>query len=269
MPITPAPTTTIERGTRSRSRMLSESMMVAPSNSTVAGRAGLVPVAMTMFSALISRSCAGDLAQGDGVVVDEPAGAGEQGDVVAGQLVADDVDLAADHVLGAGGQVGDGDVLLDPVTLPVQLALGEAGEIEHRLAQRLGGDGAGVDADPADHVAAVDDGHPAAELGRGDGGLLAAGTGSDDEHVEVGHPPQSGRAGAVGKGRGRLRQQLLDRAGPLLGELAPRPFEGARSHVASRGEDHVLRGDLGAGAGVEQLVRGGAVVRGGSGGAGL
>jgi hypothetical protein len=119
---------------------------------------------------------AGHLAQGDGVGVDETAGSGVEGDVVAGELAADDVDLSADHVLGTGGQVGDGDVLLQPVALPVQIALGETGEVEHRLAQRLGGNGAGVDGDPADHVGAVDDGHSAAQLGRGDGGLLATRT---------------------------------------------------------------------------------------------
>ncbi len=52
MPITPAPTTTIERGMCLRSRIWSESTMVAPSNSTVAGRAGRVPTAMTILSAL-------------------------------------------------------------------------------------------------------------------------------------------------------------------------------------------------------------------------
>ena len=55
MPITPAPATTIERGTRSRWRMPSESMMVLSSNSTVSGRAGRVPVATMIFSALTSR----------------------------------------------------------------------------------------------------------------------------------------------------------------------------------------------------------------------
>jgi hypothetical protein len=44
-----------------------------------------------------------------------------------------------------------------------------------------------VDGDPADHVGAVDDSDPAAELGRAYGGLLAAGAGSDDKHVEVAH----------------------------------------------------------------------------------
>jgi len=89
------------------------------------------------------------------------------------------------------GQVGDGDVLLEAVALAVQIALGEAGEVENRLAQGLGGDGAGVDGDPTDHVGAVDDGDPAAELGRRDGSLLAARAGSYDKHVEVGHPGES------------------------------------------------------------------------------
>ena len=119
----------------------------------------------------------------EGVRVDELRGADDQRDVVAGELVADDVDLPADHVLGAGGQVGDRDVVLDPVGLAVQLALVEAGQVEHGLAQGLRRDGAGVDADPADHVPALDDGRPVAELGGGDGGLLAGGPGPDDDHV--------------------------------------------------------------------------------------
>ena len=56
MPITPAPTITMDRGTRSSDSTLSESMIVRPSNSTLAGRAGRVPVAMTMCSAVSSRS---------------------------------------------------------------------------------------------------------------------------------------------------------------------------------------------------------------------
>ncbi len=55
MPITPAPTTTIERGTRSRWMMPSESMIVRSSKATLDGRAGTVPVAMTIFSALTLR----------------------------------------------------------------------------------------------------------------------------------------------------------------------------------------------------------------------
>ena len=55
MPITPAPTTTIERGTLSRLMMPSESMIVLSSKATLAGRAGVVPVAMTILSAVILR----------------------------------------------------------------------------------------------------------------------------------------------------------------------------------------------------------------------
>ncbi len=51
MPITPAPTTTIEDGTRSMFRIWSESTIVSPSKSTVVGRAGFVPTAITMWSA--------------------------------------------------------------------------------------------------------------------------------------------------------------------------------------------------------------------------
>ena len=48
MPITPAPTTTIVAGSDFRSRMPSESSTRSSSNSTPVGRAGLVPVAITM-----------------------------------------------------------------------------------------------------------------------------------------------------------------------------------------------------------------------------
>ena len=52
IPITPAPATTIDRGTCSRFTIPSESMIVRSSNCTVAGRAGRVPVAITIASAL-------------------------------------------------------------------------------------------------------------------------------------------------------------------------------------------------------------------------
>ena len=48
MPMTPAPTTTIEDGTFVSPRMPSESSTRCSSNSIPAGRAGLVPVAMTI-----------------------------------------------------------------------------------------------------------------------------------------------------------------------------------------------------------------------------
>ena len=97
----------------------SESTIVRSSKSTLSGRAGRVPVAMTILSAVTLAVPPGAVVDPDRVLVVEnrPVPA-DQRDPVAGELVADHVDLAADHVLGAGGQVGDGDVLLDPVALP-------------------------------------------------------------------------------------------------------------------------------------------------------
>src|ERR1039457_5154137 len=121
------------------------------------------------------------------VRVGETAGAGQDRDPVTGQLAAHHVHLAADHVAGTGGQVADRDVVLDPVARPVHLALVQAGQVQDRLTQGLGRDRAGVQADAADHVLALDDRHPPLELRRGDGCLLAAGPRADHQHVEVVH----------------------------------------------------------------------------------
>ena len=75
-----------------------------------------------------------------GVRVEETAGAGHGRDPVTGKLAAHHFHLTADHMGGTGGQVGDGDLVLDPVALPVYLALVHAGQVEDRLAQGLGRD---------------------------------------------------------------------------------------------------------------------------------
>ena len=90
----------------------------------------------------------------------------DQLDAVALELVADDLPLGADHVLGHRHEVGDGDLALDPERFAEQAAAGGSGQVQGRLAQGLGGDGAGVDLRPAQDVVAFDDGHPLAELGR-------------------------------------------------------------------------------------------------------
>ena len=56
MPMTPAPATTMVRGTCSRCTMPSESMIVRSSNATLAGRAGRVPTAITTASAVTVRT---------------------------------------------------------------------------------------------------------------------------------------------------------------------------------------------------------------------
>ena len=56
IPITPAPTTTREFGSQSSETMSSESSTVRPSKATVEGRAGRVPVAITILAAVMRRS---------------------------------------------------------------------------------------------------------------------------------------------------------------------------------------------------------------------
>jgi hypothetical protein len=124
---------------------------------------------------------------GHGVRVLEPGDAAEDVHVVAQELVADHLDLAADHMLCARQQVLDRDLALDAIAHAVQVPLGEPGEVEDCLAQRLGRDRAGVDADAAHHVAPLGDGHAFAQLGCGDRCLLAAGPGADHQQVVVIH----------------------------------------------------------------------------------
>ena len=195
MPITPPPTTTSARGRCGSFRMPSESSTVESSNSTVFGRFGRVPTAITMLSAVIRRSSL-PAVDGDRVRVDEARVAVQHLHVVARQLVAHHVDLALDDGLRAPEEVLDRDVVLHLVALPVQLLLGHAGQVDHGLAQRLGRQRAGVGAHPADHVPPLDDGDALAELRGLDRGLLSGRAGTDHQQVEVARGG-SGRLGCA------------------------------------------------------------------------
>src|ERR1035441_9169749 len=208
IPITPAPATTIERGTPNPSFLDPD-----PAGARDHHRAGHLlqvgdPVGIN-HGAVVELDAGGTGGPGAGgdhdrlgrgpadpavavvdvhrVRVGETAGAGQDRDPVTGQLAAHHVHLAADHVAGAGGQVADRDVVLDPVARPVHLALVQAGQVQNPLRRGLGRDRAGFQADAADHVLALDDRPPPLELRRGDGCLLAAGPRADHQHVEVVH----------------------------------------------------------------------------------
>jgi hypothetical protein len=123
----------------------------------------------------------------DAVRADEVAHALDDRDPVAGELAAHHVVLPADHMGDPRGQVGDGDVVLDPVRLAVDLALPRPGQVENRLAQRLGRDRARVDAHPAHHLGALYQGHAPVQLRGRDGRPLPAGPGADYKQVVVIH----------------------------------------------------------------------------------
>ena len=137
---------------------------------------------MTNLSAVSRRSSSPDI--DDGVRVDEARAPVEDLDVVPHQLVADDVDLAVDHLLGALAEILDRDLLLHAVALAVGRPLADAGEVDDRLAQRLRRNRSPVDRD-ATELAPLDEGDAPAELRRLNRGLLPGRTGSDDEKFVV------------------------------------------------------------------------------------
>ena len=105
--------------------------------------------------------------------------------MVTHQLRTDDLRLATNHVLQPSQQVGDGDLLLDPVAGTVEVAKLHAGQVEDCLTQGFGRDRASVDADAPNHRPAVDDAHLVAELGRHNRSLLPARTRANDRKVEI------------------------------------------------------------------------------------
>ena len=192
MPMIPAPTTTIEFGTFSSARTPSESRTVLLVELDRGRPVGL-------GAGGDDDEPGGDLGAADAVVVEdaervrvqERAGAAEDVDVVAQQLGADDLVLAADDVLGAREQVLHRDVGLHAVAGAVHLPLRHAREVHDRLAQGLARDGPGVRRDAAHHVPALDDGDLVAQLRGGDRGLLPTRAGADDDEVVV--VPRVGR----------------------------------------------------------------------------
>ncbi len=140
------------------------------------------------------------------------AGAGGHHDVVGGDDLIADGHLAAAEELGLTGEVGDA-VLLEQAGDAALVALGHlAGAGHHRrevdadlgdgeavvagvaglggelgrLQEGLAGDASPVEADAAE-VLLLDTGGLQAELAGADGGGVAAGTGTDDEDLVVGH----------------------------------------------------------------------------------
>ena len=90
----------------------------------------------------------------------------QQFDPVAQQLMAVHVELVGDDIVGADQQVRHRNVVLHPVGRAVDIPLPVAGEVHHRLPERLARDGAGVDAGAADDGLAFHDGRFPAKLRR-------------------------------------------------------------------------------------------------------
>ena len=118
----------------------SEVKIVFSSNGTLAGRAGIVPVAMTTTSAADDFKIVRPIhIQNLGLI--ESGRAPDEFNVVAFQLIADQIQLVVHHLLADINEVGDGDVAFNSIAFAKQSALAHAGEIQHGFAQGFGGNG--------------------------------------------------------------------------------------------------------------------------------
>ena len=187
-PMTPAPSTIIDRGIRGRRSTVVLSNTVSSSNAMSAGRLGAEPVAITITSPRKPQpDLPVDAVHGDRVRVEEPPLAPEDLDRVAAQRAVDQLELPLHDALLAVHQLGDrdrvGDLHLDGVELVVPQAVDE----RRALAQGLARDGAPVHPHPADDVLALDQRDAFTGAGRLDRGALAAGTAAKNDHIETDH----------------------------------------------------------------------------------
>ncbi len=127
------------------------------------------------------------LGHGQAMGVDEAGLAGQGAHAVALELVLQHLDLVVQGLVQAHGEVGAADVLLDPVGAAVEAALAPAGQVQRRLAQGLGRDGAGVHRHPADAAAVLDHQHRLAQLGRLHRGPAARRPRADDDEIVAIH----------------------------------------------------------------------------------
>ena len=151
-----------------------------PLTGTSGDSAGFVPVAMMNASA---RHIISPLALSIFTVCGSTNEAApfSKRDAVAGELRLRDVDLVLDHLLDPERQVRHGDLLLHTVVDAVDTLVQKAREVQHRLAHRLAGDGAGVDARAADHFPSLDQRDPS-PLFRGVNRRPLAGRARADDH---------------------------------------------------------------------------------------
>jgi hypothetical protein len=100
----------------------------------------------------------------DAVLALEPGIAPERGDLVAGELVFEHLDLVVERDVEPRPEIAGRQVLLDPVGAAVKPPLAPAGQVQRGLPQCLGRNGAGVNRNPAHPVAAFHDQNLLAEF---------------------------------------------------------------------------------------------------------
>ena len=149
------------------------------------------------------------LCDSDRVLVHERSVAKQQRDIVPGHLIANHVHFRPHDMPAAVEQVFHCDGLLDRVALAVDGPLADAGQMQHRLADRFAGNGSGVDADAPDAHLALDHRHAFAQLGGTQRRLLACRAGPDNCKIVMEFRHRV--SGSIGQTRGRDNSQCPSR----------------------------------------------------------
>src|SRR5690606_38115041 len=122
-------------------------------------------------------------------------------------------------------EVADGQAFAQRVVYAVQPSLAQAGEVERGLAQRFGGDGAGVDAGAAEVGGGLDQRHALAVVGGLGGALLAGWARANHDEVEVGGHDYSSYSRRTPQGNARPCRGYLSPWRPaILGVLPQVPM---------------------------------------------
>jgi hypothetical protein len=167
-------------GITSSSRIESLSSTAWSDHGSSPGRWGTEPVATRMkcegdlASESVRRALSGDL-DVDLVRPDQVTDTADDLDARVLEGAADAVDLEALHGRLAGEQLRDEQAVVDGDAHAVHLALIAPRQEERGLTQRLRRERAGVDGGAAGVHGLLDDEHPLAEVGGGDGAALPRG----------------------------------------------------------------------------------------------
>jgi hypothetical protein len=111
--------------------------------------------------------------------------AAHESDVVECEVFQNALALHVDDFALVMHEVVDGQILFQRVVDTVEAALLEAGKIERGFAQRLAGNGAGVDAASAHMLDALDNGNAFAEIGSLRAAFFARGATANHDEIEL------------------------------------------------------------------------------------
>src|SRR5260370_4323326 len=105
-------------------------------------------------------------------------------DVVEREILQNALTLHVDDFAFVVHKIVDGEIFLERIVDTVEAALFQAREIKRGFAERLAGNGAGIDATSAHVLGALDDRDPLAEIGCLRATFFTGGSTTDNDQIE-------------------------------------------------------------------------------------